>query len=110
MNQYKIEVKEILKKDIIVCAKDEEEALNFIEKACTKSDILTFHDDNVKLEIETKIIQKNGNPVKENGIILDEDEVSYLEGLITEINGLSEEISENIVEIAEIINENKEPI
>lgn len=59
MNKYKIEIKEILKRNVEINANNETEALDFIEKAFLKSNMIDM-DFNDLESVETKIIEKNG--------------------------------------------------
>lgn len=65
MNKYKIEIKEILKKVVMVEAKDEKQALDFIEKTFFKSNLLDLTIENLE-EAEVKIIEKNNKKIEEN--------------------------------------------
>lgn len=103
MNQYKIEVKQTCKKEVAICAKNEKEALKLLEKVCTKSNILKFFDENANVKIEAKIVEKNNEPIRENGVSFDEDELKYVEDLLIETHGLIDEADKNFVEIKQII-------
>ena len=59
MNQFKIEVKEILKRDVLVKAKTEEQALKIIENILLKSNILDLNAKDLQA-VEVKILEKNG--------------------------------------------------
>lgn len=72
MNKYKIEVKEILKKNIIVSAETEEKALDYIENVLLKSNILDLGTQDLDA-VEAKILEKNGEKIEENDTDLDED-------------------------------------
>lgn len=72
MNKYKIEIKEILKKVVMVEAKDEKQALDFIEKTFFKSNLLDLTIENLE-EAEVKIIEKNNKKIEENENFLDEN-------------------------------------
>lgn len=107
MNKYKIEFKQIFKKEIIVFAEDENKAMDIVEQTYLKTNLL---DDSAKdlAGIETKIIEKNNEKVednsidlKENEIILDEDDIEYLEKL-------ADELEENLDEMREVLDEIKE--
>ncbi len=63
MNKYKIEIKEILKRNVEINANNETEALNFIEKAFLKSNMIDM-DFNDLESVETKIIEKNGYEIE----------------------------------------------
>ncbi len=63
MNKYKIEIKEILKRNVEINANNETEALDFIEKAFLKSNMIDM-DFNDLESVETKIIEKNGYEIE----------------------------------------------
>lgn len=107
MNRYKIEFKQTFKKEITVFAEDENEAMDIVEKAYLKTDLLdnSYRD---LAGIETKIIEKNNEKVEqnlmdleENEIILDEEDIEYLEELADEMEGILDEMRE-------VLEENKE--
>lgn len=72
MNKYKIEIKEVLKKVVMVEAKDEKQALDFIEKTFFKSNLLDLTIENLE-EAEVKIIEKNNKKIEENENFLNEN-------------------------------------
>lgn len=93
MNRYKIELKNILKKEINLDAKDPKEALNLVEKIYLESDILDFKGDDIE-EIEANIIEENGEKIetiqdlnkedcKENQTIKDLEDEKILEKFLT---------------------------
>ena len=57
MNQYKIEMKEIFRKEILVCAESEKEATDIVEKAYLRTNMLD-HSYKDLAAVETKIIGK----------------------------------------------------
>ena len=63
MNKYKIEIKEILKRNVEINANNETEALDFIEKAFLKSNMIDM-DFNDLESVETRIIEKNGYEIE----------------------------------------------
>lgn len=63
MNKYKIEIKEILKRNVEINANNETEALDFIEKAFLKSNMIDM-DFNDLESVETKIIEKNAYEIE----------------------------------------------
>lgn len=77
MNQYKIELKEVLKKEITVNAQSQKDALDFIEKVYFTSNILDFKPDEIE-EMEAKIVNENGMKV-ENLEELNEQELEEKE-------------------------------
>lgn len=107
MNRYKIEFKQTFKKEITVFAEDENEAMNIVEKAYLKTDLLdnSYRD---LAGIETKIIEKNNEKVEpnlvdleENRPILDDEDLEYLEDL-------ADEMEEILEEMKEVLEENRE--
>ena len=72
MNNFKIEVKEILKRDVLVKAKTEEQALKIIENILLKSNILDLNAKDLKA-VEVKILEKNGEKI-DSGDLEFEDE------------------------------------
>ena len=81
MNEYKIEIKEVLKRIITVVAKDKKQALKLIEKTITKSKVL--NDSNQHLEkIRIKNIEK-----------VDEKELKNKTKIIEETNETIREIN-----------------
>lgn len=64
-NIYKIEVKEVLKKQITVSEKNSEKALDFVKNMYMKSDVLNFKVEDL-YEVSAKIIEENGNIIEEN--------------------------------------------
>lgn len=57
MNQYKIEMKEIFRKEILVCAESESEATDIVEKAYLRTNMLD-HSYKDLAAVETKVIEK----------------------------------------------------
>ncbi len=81
MNEYKIEIKEVLKRVVTVVAKDKKQALRLIEKTITKSKI--SNDSNKHLEkIKVKNIKKTN-----------EKELRNKEKVVVEINETIKEIN-----------------
>lgn len=72
MNRYKIELKEILRKNIIVNAENEDEATEYVENVLLKSDLLDLGIKDLDA-IETKIIEKNGEKIKDFDEEIDTD-------------------------------------
>ena len=62
MNRYKIELKEILRKNIIVNAENEDEATEYVENVLLKSDLLDLGIKDLDA-FETKVLEKNGQKV-----------------------------------------------
>lgn len=107
MNRYKIEFKQTFKREVIVFAEDENEAMDIVEKAYLKTDLLdnSYRD---LAGIETKIIEKNNEKVEqtimdleENRPVLEDVDLEYLEDL-------AEEMEEILEEIKEVLEENRE--
>lgn len=107
MNKYKIEFKEIFKKEITVVAENEEEALDIVEKAYLRTNLL---DNSYKdLEaIETKIVEKNNEEVENNSINLEENEIILDEEDLEYLEELADEMEEILDEMKEILEENTE--
>lgn len=107
MNKYKIEFKQIFKKEVTVLAEDENAAMGIVEQTYLKTDLL---DDSARdLEkIETRIIEKNNEKVENNSINLEENEVILNENDIEYFENLADEIEENLEGMREIIEEIKE--
>ena len=73
MNKFKIEVKEILKKDYFVDAESNEEALKYIENNLIKSNVLDLGAKDIEA-VEIKILEKNGEKIDRDVFsILEED-------------------------------------
>ena len=72
MNQYKIEMKEIFRKEILVCAESEKEATDIVEKAYLRTNMLD-HSYKDLAAVETKVIGKreenNYDEMEEENII-----------------------------------------
>ena len=72
MNQYKIEMKEIFRKEILVCAESEKEATDIVEKAYLRTNMLD-HSYKDLVAVETKVIGKreenNYDEMEEENII-----------------------------------------
>ncbi len=64
-NIYKIEVKEVFKKQITVSEKNPEKALDFVKNMYMKSDVLDFKVEDL-YEVSAKVIEENGNIIEEN--------------------------------------------
>ena len=64
MNKYKIELKTNLNKEIIIAANNEKEALEFIEKAFLKTNLLDFSNKDI-LSVDAIIIEKNDQKIEE---------------------------------------------
>ena len=67
MNKFKIEVKEILKRDVIVKAKTEERALKIIENILLKSNILDLNIKDLQA-VEVKILEKNEEKIDNDNL------------------------------------------
>ena len=72
MNKFKIEVKEILKRDIIVKAKTEERALKIIENILLKSNILDLNTKDLQA-VEVKILEKNGEKIDSDNLDFEDE-------------------------------------
>ena len=84
MNEYKIEIREVLKRVITVAAKDKKQALKLIEKTITKSKVL--NDSNQHLE---KIKVKNIKKTKEKDLKNKTKIVKEVNETIKEINNIT---------------------
>lgn len=125
MNQYKIELKEIFRKEILVCAANEREAMELVEKAYLKTNMLEHSYKDLDA-VETKIIGKrcdeNNEEIEEN--IIDEEsreniketvedmhdnleniEEALMKDDIVYIDLLIEDLEENLEEMKEIVHE-----
>lgn len=71
INMFKIELKKILTKELFVEAKNEEEALNLVERIFEKTNLLDNFDEKT-IEINAKILGK----LKEISYIDDEKQVT----------------------------------
>ena len=72
MNKFKIEATDLFKKEFLVEAKDEKQALNFVEKIFFKTNLLDLDAKNLE-ETKFKIIEKNGQKIEENEDYFEED-------------------------------------
>lgn len=120
MNKYKIEIKEILKRNVEINANNETEALDFIEKAFLKSNMIDM-DFNDLESVETKIIEKNGyeiehleelseNDFDENNYDNEEIFNNYSLGKLEEIFQKIKKQIENNDEKSKILREKMEQI
>ena len=111
MNKFKIEVKEILKKDYFVDAESNEEALKYMENNLIKSNILDLGAKDIEA-VEIKILEKNGEKVNRDVFsILEEDnneelyitreqiELQNCKERLKKLNKLLIELMENLDEI-----------
>ena len=72
MNKFKIEVKEILKRDVIVKSKTEERALKIIENILLKSNILDLKTKDLQA-VEVKILEKNGEKIDNDNLDFEDE-------------------------------------
>ena len=72
MNKFKIEATDLFKKEFLIEAKDEKQALNFVEKIFFKTNLLDLDAKNLE-ETKFKIIEKNGQKIEENEDYFEED-------------------------------------
>lgn len=84
MNKYKIKIKEIFSKEVIVNAETEEEAFDYIKNILLNSNLLDLGVQDLDA-IETKILEKNGEKVSESDIDFDEEDDAELFENETEI-------------------------
>lgn len=126
MNQYKIEMKEIFRKEILVCAESEKEATDIVEKAYLRTNMLD-HSYKDLAAVETKIIGKreenNYDEMEEENIIdkesreniketinqmyenLKEMDNALIEDDIVYIDMLIENLEDNIEDLKEVVRE-----
>lgn len=126
MNQYKIEMKEIFRKEILVCAESEKEATDIVEKAYLRTNMLD-HSYKDLAAVETKIIGKreenNYGEMEEENIIdkesrenikgtidqmyenLKEMDNALIEDDIVYIDMLIENLEDNIEDLKEVVRE-----
>ncbi|MCI9245982.1 MAG: hypothetical protein HFJ30_02415 [Clostridia bacterium] len=126
MNQYKIEMKEIFRKEILVCAESEKEATDIVEKAYLRTNMLD-HSYKDLAAVETKIIGKreenNYGEMEEENIIdkesrenikgtidqmyenLKEMDNALVEDDIVYIDMLIENLEDNIEDLKEVVRE-----
>lgn len=126
MNQYKIEMKEIFRKEILVCAESEKEATDIVEKAYLRTNMLD-HSYKDLAAVETKVIGKreenNYDEMEEENIIdkesrenikvtidqmyenLKEMDNALVEDDIVYIDMLIENLEDNIEDLKEIVRE-----
>lgn len=107
MNKYEIEVKEILKKKIIINAERPKDALDLIEKIYLTSNILEFKPEEIE-EVEAKILTENEMKIqnleelneeefKENEFETYEDEENLLDDYsIEDLEEIFEKVKEKI--------------
>lgn len=62
MNRYKVELKEILRKEIIVDAESEDDATEYVDNIILKSNLLDLGIQDLDA-FETKVLEKNGQKV-----------------------------------------------
>ena len=111
MNKFKIEVKEILKKDYFVDAESNEEALKYMENSLIKSNVLDLGGKDIEA-VEIKIIEKNGEKIDRDVLsTLEEDdneelfitreqiELQNCKERLKKLNKLLIELMENLDEI-----------
>lgn len=107
MNKYKIEFKQTFKKEIMVFAEDENEAMDIIEKAYLKTDLLDNSFKDLE-KIEAKIVEKNNEKVENNVINLEENEITLDKEDLEYIDRLADEVEENLNKIRDILFENED--
>ena len=119
MNRYKIELKEILRKNIIVNAENEDEATEYVENILLKSDLLDLGIQDLDA-FETKVLEKNGQKVNDFDEEIDTDiyktreeleleECQYklrkIEETRDDLEEILEEIECSLDEMSDIISE-----
>lgn len=94
MNKYKIELKTNLNKEIIIAANNEKEALEFIEKAFLKTNLLDFSNKDI-LSVDARIIEKNDQKIEEYSEENDENSCEEMQEILEEtLDKIREEIPE----------------
>lgn len=104
MNKYEIEVKEILKKKIIINAERPKDALDLIEKIYLTSNILEFKPEEIE-EVEAKILEENGIEI---GNLEELNEEEFEENELEDEENLLDDYS--IEDLEEILEKVKEKI
>lgn len=100
MNQYKVEMKEIFRKEILVCAESEDEATEIIKKAYFRTNMLD-HSYKDLAAVETKVIDKieeNKQEESEEENIIDEESRRNIEENLDEMYENIEKIDDALVE------------
>lgn len=72
MNRYKVELKEILRKEIIVDAESEDDATEYVDNIILKSNLLDLGIQDLDA-FETKVLEKNGQKVNNFDEEIDKD-------------------------------------
>lgn len=105
MNKYEIEVKEILKKKIIINAERPKDALDLIEKIYLTSNILEFKPEEIE-EVEAKILTENEMKIQNLEELNEEEfEENEFETYENEENLLDDYSIEDLEEIFEKVKE-----
>lgn len=105
MNKYEIEVKEILKKKIIINAERPKDALDLIEKIYLTSNILEFKPEEIE-EVEAKILTENEMKIQNLEELNEEEfEENEFETYEDEENLLDDYSIEDLEEIFEKVKE-----
>ena len=99
MNKYEIEVKEMLKKKIIINAESPKEALDLIERIYLTSNILEFKPNEIE-EVEAKILAENGMEIENLEELNEED----LEEIFEKVKEKIERNDKNSVKFENKIN------
>ena len=100
MNQYKIEMKEIFRKEILVCAESEKEATDIVEKAYLRTNMLD-HSYKDLAAVETKVIGKreeNNYDEMEEENIIDKESRENIKGTIDQMYENLKEMDNALVE------------
>ena len=96
MNEYKIDVTEVSKKEIMVEAETPNKALDIIQKKYMKPNLKEFKDENL-YEIDARIIEENGEIIEQKSDDYeDENDIENIENL--------DEIDLRLLKIERILN------
>ena len=105
MNRYKVEVKEILRKEIIVNAESEDDATEYVDNVILKSNLLDLGIQDLDV-FETKVLEKNGQKIKDFDEEIDTDIYKTREELeLEECQYKLREIEETREDLEEILEE-----
>ncbi len=105
MNRYKVEVKEILRKEIMVNAESEDDATEYVDNVILKSNLLDLGIQDLAA-FETKVLEKNGQKVNDFDEEIDTNIYKTSEELeLEEYQYKLREIEETMEDLEEILDE-----